>query len=137
MAIPDFPAYGELIYALPAKYPSISHSTLVLASIGPTLAKLDGQVTFQGDEVLDVWKLIDLDARRIRNYSYEVYRAGEKVLWYDPMEHPHIPELASTHPHHRHTGPDIKHNRAPAPGISFTEPNLPYLIQEVERLYLS
>ena len=106
---------------------------------------MDGQVTFQGDVVLDVWELIDLDARRIRDYSYEVYRAGEKVLWYDPwddsmehpQEHPHIPELASTHPHHRHTGPDIKHNRAPAPGISFIEPNLPYLIQEVERLYLT
>ena len=52
MAIPDLPAYGELIYALPAKYPSISHSTLVLATIGPTLAKLDGQVTFQGNVVL-------------------------------------------------------------------------------------
>ncbi len=95
MAIPDFPAYGELIYALPAKYPSISHSTLVLAGIGPTLAKLDGQVTFQGDVVLDVWELIDLDARRIRNCSYEVYRAGEKVLWYYPVV---LPYGTSAHP---------------------------------------
>ena len=95
MAIPDFPAYGELIYALPAKYPSISHSTLVLATIGSTLAKLDGQVTFQGDEVLDVRKLIDRDARRIRNCSYEVYRAGEKVLWYDPFVRP---SRTSAHP---------------------------------------
>jgi hypothetical protein len=29
--------------------------------------------------------------------------------------------------------PDIKHNRIPAPDISFDQPNLPFLIQEVER----
>jgi hypothetical protein len=131
--IPDFHAYGELVYALPENHPRIRHSTLVLASIGPTLAKLEGQVTFTGDVVLDVWELIDFDAGLILNYSYEVYAAGDKVLWYDPWAHPHIPELASTHPHHKHIGPNVKHNRVPAPGISFERPNLPYLIEEIER----
>jgi hypothetical protein len=76
-------------------------------------------------------------AKRILNYSYELYRAGEKILWYDHCEHPHIPELASTYPHHKHVLPDVKHNRIPAPAISFTHPNLPSLIAEVEREYLA
>lgn len=52
--------------------------------------------------VLDVWELVGFESRRIRNYSYEIYQAGKKIAWYDPFEHPHIPELASTHPHHKH-----------------------------------
>jgi hypothetical protein len=31
--IPDFSAYGELVYSLPETYASIRHSTLVLATI--------------------------------------------------------------------------------------------------------
>jgi hypothetical protein len=130
--IPDFTAYGELVYSLPETYASIRHSTLVLATIGATLAKL-GQVTFENDMVLDVWELVDFDARRILSYSYEIYRAGEKVAWYDPFEHPDVPELASSYPHHKHVPPNIKHNRVPAPEIGFEEPNLPRLIEEIER----
>jgi hypothetical protein len=55
---------------------------------------------------------------------------------YDSFPHPHIPELASTHPHHKHIHPDIKHNRVPAPELSFTRPNLPFLIAEIE-IYLA
>lgn len=105
MAIPDFQAYSLLIYSLQEQYPSIQQSTLVLASIGPTLAKLEGQVVFRHDVALYVWELIDFAVGRIRNYSYEVFRAGEKIAWYDPFAHPHIPELASTHPHHKHLPP--------------------------------
>jgi len=130
---PDFQTYGELIYSLQERYPSIQRSTLVLVPIGRTLAKLEGQITFKGDVVLDVWELVDFELGRIRNYSYEIYQAGEKIAWYDPFEHPDIPELASTYPHHKHVPPDIKHNRVPAPGISFEEPNLPTLIEEIER----
>lgn len=133
MPFPDFLAYGELIYRLPETYPIIQRSTLVLASIGPTLAKLEGQVIFETNVVLDVWELLDFDARRILKYSYEVYRAGDKILWYDPFEHPHVPQLASTYPHHKHVLPDIKHNRIPAPGIGFEQPNLPGLIEEIAR----
>lgn len=133
MPIPDFQTYSELIYSLPEHHSSIQHSTLVLAPIGPTLAKLEGQITFEGDVVLDVWELIDFETRRIRNYSYEIYQSGEKIAWYDPFEHPQIPELASTHPHHKHILPGIKHHRVPAPGISFEQLNLPTLIEEIER----
>ena len=134
MPIPNLRAYGELVYALPERYPSIQHSTLVLVTIGPTLAKLEGQVTFGSNVILDVWELLDFDSGRILNYSYEVYQAGEKVLWYDPFEHPNDPALASTYPHHKHGLPDIKHHRGPAPDLSFTRPNLPALIQEIEEL---
>src|SRR2546422_4329389 len=64
-------------------------------------------------------------------------QAGEKIAWYDPFEHPHIPALASTYPHHKHIPPDIKHHRVPAPGISFEQPNLPTLIQEITREVLA
>jgi hypothetical protein len=30
--------------------------------------------------------------------------------------------------------PDIKHHRIPAPELSFADPNLPVLIEEVEQL---
>jgi hypothetical protein len=133
VAIPDFYAYGQLIYTLQERYPSIQRSTLALATIGSTLAKLEGQVTFAGNVILDVWELIDFEAGRIRNYSYEIYQADTKIAWHDPFEHPHIPELASTNPHHKHILPDLKHHRVPAPGISFSHPNLPILIQEIER----
>jgi hypothetical protein len=131
--LPDFLAYGQLVYSLPETYPTIQRSTLVLATIGSTLAKLEGRVTFKDNVILDVWELVDFDAQRILHYSYEVYRAGEKILWYDPFEHPDMPELASTYPHHKHVLPDIKHNRVPAPDISFDQPNLPFLIEEIKR----
>ena len=133
MPITDFHTYGKLIYSLQERYPSIRRCTLVLATIGTTLAKLEGQVNFDGDIVLDVWELVDFAAGQIRNYSYEIYQAGEKIAWYDPFEHPHIAELAGTYPHHKHIPPDLKHNRIPAPGISFEQPNLHALIEEIER----
>ena len=39
-----------------------------------------------------------------------------------------------THPHHKHVPPNIKHHRIPASDLVFTEPNLPFLIREIERL---
>ncbi len=67
MPLPDFQTYSVLLYSLPERYASIRHSTLVLATIGRTLAKLEGQLTFAGDVVLDVWELVDFEAGRIRN----------------------------------------------------------------------
>ena len=32
-----------------------------------------------------------------------------------------------------HVPPDIKHHRIPAPDLSFTRPNLPFLIEEIVR----
>jgi hypothetical protein len=70
----------------------------------------------------------------IDEYGYEVWREEKKLYWYDSQPHPNDPELQSTHPHHKHVPPDIKHNRLPAPALSFTRPNLPALIAELEQL---
>ncbi|MDM8517704.1 hypothetical protein QUF76_16020 [Desulfobacterales bacterium HSG16] len=48
--------------------------------------------------------------------------------------HPNDPFLQSSHPHHKHIPPNIKSNRIPAPLLSFTQPNLPVFIQEIEEL---
>lgn len=67
-------------------------------------------------------------------YGYEIWRNVEKLYWYDSQPHPDEATLQSSHPHHKHIPPDIKHNRIPAPEMSFIEPNLPVLIAEVEAL---
>lgn len=77
---------------------------------------------------------LDFDDQRITSYGYEVYRNAERLYWYDDFPHPNDPTLASTHPHHKHVPPNIKRNRIPAPGLSFTTPNLPQIIQEIEAL---
>jgi len=33
--------------------------------------------------------------------------------------------------------PDIKHHRIPAPDLTFTAPNLPFLIEEIEQTLLA
>jgi hypothetical protein len=70
----------------------------------------------------------------ILEYSYTIYRGEEKIRWYDPQPHPENPALASTFPHHFHEAPDIKHNRKPAPGISFDASNLATLIADCLQL---
>jgi len=36
--------------------------------------------------------------------------------------------------YHKHIPPDIKHNRIPAPQMSFSAPNISALIEEIEAL---
>src|SRR5437868_14865125 len=55
-------------------------------------------------------------------YGYEVLRGNEKLFWYDSQPHPDDAKLRTSHPHHKHVPPDIKHNRIPAPQMSFTRP---------------
>jgi hypothetical protein len=120
--------YGEFVYTLQQRFPSIRASTLVLIPRGALLAELAGRLEFEADLVLEVSEEIDFARQRILTYFYAVTRTGERLYWYDPQPHPHDPTLASTHPHHKHVIPDIKHHRVPAPGLSFTQPNLSYLI---------
>jgi hypothetical protein len=129
----DFDSYSVFIYTLPQRHAFTTTFTLALARIGATLAKLEGSVECQGGLRLEVWELIDFASRRIRNYSYEVYRGGEKIRWYDHWEHPEIPALAATFPHHKHVPPNLRDNRVPAPGLSFEAPNLPAVLEEVWR----
>ena len=65
-------------------------------------------------------------------YGYEVWHGEEKLFWYDSQPHSDDPNLQSTYPHHKHVPPDMKHNRIPAPSMSFVRPNLPALIEEIE-----
>lgn len=76
-----------------------------------------------------VW---DTGSLLIEDYGYEVWIGAEQLYWYDSQPHPNDATLASTHPHHKHVPPDIKHHRIPAPGLSFTSPNLAFLIGEIE-----
>jgi len=96
-----------------------------------------GSVTFGEGIELRVFEAIDFVAGETLDYGYTVYRGEERAYWYDPQEHPGDPSLASTFPHHKHVPPNIKRNRVPAPPLSFEQPNLPFLIEEIERDLLS
>jgi len=77
---------------------------------------------------------VDLDAGLIISYGYEIYRGEDRLYWYDDFPHPNDPKLTATMPHHKHVPPDIKHNRIPAPNMSFERPNLPVLINEINEI---
>lgn len=128
--------YERFIYALPQRYPAILRSTLTVIRVGRLMAELRGYADFAPGVRLTIYELVTWDNGdlRIDSYSYDVFQNGVQLYWYDSQPHPHIPELASTHPHHKHIPPDIKHNRIPAPGITFSAPNLPHLIEEIESI---
>jgi len=42
--------------------------------------------------------------------------------------------IYTLHPHHKHILPHIKHHRFSAPNMSFIQPHLAALIQEIEKL---
>ncbi len=132
----DITSYSAFVYALAERHPFVMGSTLVLAPIGATLAKLEGRIECQHGIHLEIWELIDFAARRIRTYSCEVYRGDEKICWHDCWEHPEIPALAATFPHHKHIQPNLRDNRVPAPRISFESPNLDVVLEGIRRDWL-
>ena len=134
----SLPEYEQFIYTLPQRYPIIQRSTLIVIRRGTTVAVLIGEVELSGYRLVVREKLSFAQTPGIiKGYGYEVWRGEEKLYWYDSQPHPYDSTLASTHPHHKHIPPDIKHHRVPAPGLSFTRPNLPFLIEEIERTVLS
>jgi hypothetical protein len=128
--------YEEFIYTLAQHFASVLSSTLVVARRGATIASVSGELLLHNGYRLSIRERLVFEegVLRIVRYSYEVWHDQSQLYWYDPQPHPHIPELAATHPHHKHVPPNIKHNRILAPELSFTEPNLPFLIREVEGL---
>ena len=114
--------------------PDVESSTVAVWSDSPYTSVAEGEVFFANGLRLRMREEVDLDAGLIMSYGYEVYRGEERLYWYDDFPHPNDPKLASTLPHHKHVPPDIKHNRIPAPNLSFERPNLPALIQEIEEL---
>lgn len=130
------PDYELFIYALQDDYGSIQRSTLVVIRQASDVATVEGDLFFPDDLRLRVLEVVRFDRTppRISRYGYEVWRGSEKLYWYDSQPHPTDSTLAATHPHHKHIPPDIKHHRIPAPDLSFTEPNLHFLIREIEKL---
>ena len=128
--------YEEFIYSLPPQFPTIVSSTLVMARRGARMVTVTGESSFLRGYRLVVKERLTFDTGPLilERYGYEVWRGSEKLYWYDSQSHPDDPALAATHPHHKHVSPDIKHHRLPAPNLSFTQPNLPYLIEEIEHL---
>ena len=115
------------------------YSTLVVAQRSPTLAELFGAVVFPNGYRLDVYERLTWDTSvvRIDAYGYEIWHGSDELYWYDSQPHLNDPSLASSHPHHKHVPPDIKHHRIPAPALHFDAPNLPFLIREIEANFLT
>lgn len=128
--------YELFLYSLAQRFTSIRHSTLTFVRRGHSLARVAGEVHFdEGIRLVVLERLVfDRLPCLIESYGYEVWQRQDKLYWYDPQPHPTDPTLQSSHPHHKHIPPDIKHHRIPAPDMSFTRPNLPVLIREIEEL---
>ena len=126
--------YEVFIYTLRQQFAALLYSTLIVTQRGPQYAELTGDIVLPAGYRLVVYERLTWDAGPlvIEGYGYEVWRGSEKLYWYDSQPHPVDPTLAGIDPHHKHVPPDIKHHRIPAPGLSFTSPNLPFLIHEIE-----
>ncbi|WP_295396303.1 DUF6516 family protein [uncultured Thiodictyon sp.] len=125
--------YEKFVYELGSRFAVIRRSSLVVIRRGATVAVLRGEIEFDQGLRLCVRERLTFECSpgSIREYGYEVWRNSELLYWYDSQPHPGDPLLAETHPHHRHIHPDIKHHRIPAPGLSFEQPNIPFLVQEI------
>jgi len=143
--------YSLFIHQLPQDYPVIIRSTLVYIPSGVRIGKVMGLILFPNDIILCVQEFLNFELQIIEGYGYEVsqshipdeklpsadiycrasYPNKAKCWWYDSFPHPNDSSLASTHPHHKHIPPDMKHHRIPAPNLTFTAPNLPFLIKEI------
>ncbi len=126
-------SYSRFVAEL-LNHPTVECSTVAVWSESPYTGIAEGEASFSNGIRLRIREELDFDAGLITAYGYEVYRRGERLYWYDDFPHPNDPDLASTFPHHKHVPPDIKHNRFPAPEMSFTRPNLPVLVREIEEL---
>ena len=144
-------AYSQFIHELPVRYSSILRSTLRYIPMGAKIGKTIGLILFDNGLVLCVQEFLNLELQVIEGYGYEAsrphasfeglpeaeeycrasYDHKDKLWWYDSFPHPNDSSLASTHPHHKHIQPDIKRHRIPAPDLTFTAPNLPYIIEEI------
>lgn len=128
--------YELFLYTITERFPAVWRSTITFVRIGATLARVRGEL-YLGSALRIIVRerlLYDRLPLTIEWYGYEVWKDEEKLYWYDSQPHPNDSLLQSSHPHHKHIPPDIKHNRIPAPEMSFNRPNLPALIQEVEKL---
>jgi hypothetical protein len=125
--------YELFIYEIKDRFPSVRRSTLTFVHRGRSLGRVAGELHFDRDVRLVVRERIVYDRQPavIDSYGYEVWKGSDKLYWYDSQPHPDELNLKSTHPHHKHVHPDMKHHRIPASLMSFSIPNLPELIKEI------
>lgn len=128
--------YELFLYTIKEEFPSVLHSSVTMIRRGATLARVSGELGFELDFQLLIRERLIFKRLPVKIdwYGYEIWRRHDKLYWYDSQPHPHSPDLQSSYPHHKHLPPDIKHNRIPAPEMSFCRPNIPYLIAEIEKL---
>lgn len=136
--MPDNPlkslaSYSRFVFEL-LRRPSVDRTTVDVWTDSRYTGVAEGEVFFQKGLRLRLREELDFEAGLITAYGYEVYRGEERLFWYDDFPHPQDPVLASSFPHHKHTPPDIKHHRVPAPEMRFDRPNLPAVIREIEGL---
>jgi hypothetical protein len=125
--------YELFVYSLCEQFPVVRRSTIRFVRRGATLARVIGELYFDNDIRLVIRERIVYERLPavIDEYGYEVWQRDSKLYWYDSQPHPDDAILQSTHPHHKHVPPDIKHHRIPASSMRFTQPNIPALIQEI------
>jgi hypothetical protein len=132
-ALNTYGDYARLIFFLLADRATIESHTVAVFTTGQTIGITRGHVVLRSGHVLRVFEQVDFVAHLIK-YFYELKYKGELLWWYDSMPHPDVPELQSTHLHHKHIPPDVKRHRVAAAEMSFTRPNLPVLIDIVDDL---
>lgn len=128
--------YEVFLYTLADQFSSIRRSTLTFVRRGASLARVSGELYFDCNIRMVVRERLVFDCYPaiIDWYGYEIWHHEDKLYWYDSQPHPNDPALQSTHPHHKHIPPHLKHNRIPTSNMKFNKPNLPFLIQEIEVL---
>lgn len=136
MAAPPLHSLAEYsrFIAETLQHTCVLHSTVRVWSDSPFTGIAEGEVFCANGIRLRMREELDFDAGLITAYGYEFYRGDDRLCWFDDFPHPNDPMLASTFPHHKHLPPDIRHHRVPAPGMSFSKPNLPFLVGELAKL---
>lgn len=123
--------YNNFLYSLRELYSEIKDTRISFFAVGKDIYLASGVIDFTANIRLVFKESLDFSVHKILKYVYEVFQGNQLICYYDSQPHPDNPDLASTFPHHKHVLPDIKHNRLPAPHLSFDRPNLPALIQEI------
>ncbi len=128
--------YELFLYTITEQFPAVCRSTLTFVRVGATLARVAGELFLDGSVRIVVRErlLYNRLPLTIEWYGYEIWMGEEKQYWYDSQPHPNDPVLKSSYPHHKHIPPDIKHNRIPAPEMSFTQPNIPTIIENAGKM---
>jgi len=129
--------YAAFLATLQERFGRIQNIKFNAYRTSATRASSSGTIILPKEITLKFNEKINFEKKKLVDYGYVVYQAGEKLYYYDSQSHPDDPSLASTFPHHKHIHPDLKHHRIPAPGISFERSNLEFLIREIEMTLLA